>query len=111
AITWNMSDAPVSQTSAAYDVNKATFSIMAGVNISLGDGFQCVTPYDAAQVNALNEQVNAARAQAANAQAEAQAANARATALQTQLTECQNRPATVINNTTTDLQRVRFVFF
>ncbi|MCM1029811.1 MAG: hypothetical protein NC342_09390, partial [Pseudoflavonifractor sp.] len=71
AITWNMSDAPVAQTSAAYDVNKATFSIMAGINIALGDGFQCVTPYDAAQVNALNEQVNAARADAAAARADA----------------------------------------
>lgn len=111
AITWNMSDAPVEQTSAAYDVNKATFSIMAGVNIRLGDGFECVKPYDAAQVNALNDEVNAARAQAANAQAEAQEANARAAALQAQLTECQNRPATVITNNTTDLQSVRFVFF
>lgn len=111
AVSWDMSDADVHQSSAAYNVSRAAFSITAGVNIRLGDGFECVTPYDAAQVNALNAQVNEARAAEAAARADADAAQARAAALATQLAECQNKAPQVITNTTTDLQSVRFVFF
>ncbi len=113
AVTFNMSDAPVAQTSAAYDVNKANFSITAGVKVALDDGFQCVTPYDAAEVNALNEQINAARADAAAARAEADAAAAAAAVLATQLQECQAQGPEVITETVTqtDYASVRFVFF
>lgn len=113
SINWNMSDAPVAQTSAAYDINKATVNIMAGVKIKFGDGFECVTPYDAAQVNALNEQVNALRANLANAEAAVDAQTARVSQLQQQLVDCMNRPVPVITETLTqtDLQSVRFVFF
>jgi len=106
-----MSDADVAQSSAAYNVSRASFSITAGVNVRLGDGFECVTPYDAAQVNALNAQVNEARDAADAARADADAAKARAAARASQLADCQNRAPQVITNTTTDLQSVRFVFF
>lgn len=111
AVTWNMSDANVAQTSAAYNVNKANFSLMAGLKVNLGDGFQCVRPYDAAEVYALNSQVNELRAAAAQAAADAEAAAAIAAAYQAQLAECQNQTPQVITQTTTDLESVRFVFF
>lgn len=111
AITWNMSDAPIKQTSAGYDVNKATASLSAGVTVKLGDGFQTVRPYDAAQVALLNDEINALRATAATAAAAADAEAARAAALAQELAACQNRQPEVIKETTTDLQSVRFVFF
>lgn len=111
AITWNMSDAAVAQSSAAYNINKASFSLMAGLKFNLGDGFQCVRPYDAAEVNALNAQVNELRAAAQQAEADAAAATALAAAFQAQLAECQAQGPQIITETSTDLQSVRFVFF
>lgn len=111
-VSWNMSDADVTQSSAAYNVNRASFTLMAGFKFNLGsNGFECVRPYDAAEVNALNANINQLRADAAAAQAEADAAAALAVALQAQLAEAQNRPPQVINTTTTDYSSVRFVFF
>lgn len=112
SITWNMSDAGVKQTSAAYNINKADFNLMGSVSVRLGgNGFECVTPYDAAQVNALNDQINTLRAELANANAESDANAARAAALATELAACQNRQPEVITQTNTNLQSVRFVFF
>ena len=111
SVTWNMSDADVAQTSAAYNVNKANFNIMAGFKFNLGSGFECVRGYDAGEVNALNAQVNELRGSVAQARADADAAAAVAAAYQAQLAECQNQKPQVITKTTTDLQSVRFVFF
>lgn len=112
SIVWNMSDAGVKQTSAAYNINKADFNLMGSVSVRLGgNGFECVTPYDAAQVNALNDQINTLRAELANANAESDANAARAAALATELAACQNRQPEVITQTNTNLQSVRFVFF
>lgn len=112
SITWNMSDAPISQTSAGYDISKANFTLMGSVSVRLGgDGFDCVTPYDAAQVNALNDQVNSLRSDLANAKAESDANAARAAALATELAACQNRQPQIVTQTNTNLQSVRFVFF
>lgn len=111
AITWDMSDAKISQTSAGYDRNKAVFSVQAGVTYKFGDGFQCVQPYDQAEVDALNARINELRAQAQNSQAEADANAAKIAELQAALTAAQNRPAQVIKETSTNLESVRFVFF
>ncbi len=112
SIMWNMSDADIAQTSAGYNINKATFNLMGSVSVRLGgDGFECVTPYDAAQVNALNDQVNALRSDLANAQAQSDANAAKAAALATELAACQNRQPQVVTQTETNLQSVRFVFF
>ena len=60
SVVWNMSDADVAQTSAAYNANNAAINIMAGVTFKLGNnGFECVRPYDQAEVDALNGQINA----------------------------------------------------
>lgn len=113
SINWDMSDAGVSQTSAAYNINKANVNIMAGVKFKFGDGFQTVTPYDAAEVNALNEQVNVLRANLANAEAATDAQAVQIAQLQQMLTDCQNTPVPVITEkiTETNLESVRFVFF
>lgn len=111
SVVWNMSDAPIDQTSAGYDINKATFNLAAGVSVKLGDGFQCVAPYNAAEVELLNDEINALRAAAATAAAAAEAEAARSVALANELAACQNRKPDVVKEVTTDLQSVRFVFF
>lgn len=113
SIVYNMSDADVSQTSAAYNINKATFNCMVGVTYKFGPGFNCVdVPVDySAEVVALNARVNELRAQRDAAVAElavASAANADMTAA---LAACESRPAMVITNNTETLNSVRFVFF
>lgn len=111
AITWDMSDADIDQTSAGYSRNKAVFSVQAGVTYKFGDGFQCVQPYDQAEVDALNARINALRAEANESQAQADANAAKIAELQAALTAAQNRPAQVIKETSTNLESVRFVFF
>lgn len=112
SVVWNMSDAPIEQSSAGYDINRAAFNLMGSVGVRLGgDGFDCVTPYDAAQVNALNDKVNALRSDLAQTKAESEANAARAAALATELAACQNTKPTVVTQTNTNLQSVRFVFF
>lgn len=111
AITWDMSDADIDQTSAGYNRNNAVFSVQAGVTYKFGDGFECVQPYNQAEVDALNARINELRAQAESSQAEADANAAKIAELQAALTAAQNRPAQVIKETSTNLESVRFVFF
>lgn len=111
SITWNMSDAGVNQTSAAYNVNKATFDLMAGVSVALGGQFEYVTPYDQATIDELNARVNGLRADlgvAAAALADSEAANA---ALAAQLADCQNKKPEVVTKSTDQLSTVRYVNF
>lgn len=61
AVVWNMSDAGVDQTSAAYNANHATFQILAGLTYNFGPGFELVRPYNQAEIDALNGQVNELR--------------------------------------------------
>ncbi len=111
AITWDMSDADIDQTSAGYNRNNAVFSVQAGVTYKFGDGFECVQPYNQAEVDALNARINELRAQAQNSQAEADANAAKIAELQAALTAAQNRPPQVVKETSTNLESVRFVFF
>ncbi len=111
AITWNMSDAKINQTSAGYNRNNSVFSVQAGVTYKFGNGFECVQPYDQAEVDALNARINELRAQAALSQAEADANAVMIAELQAALTAAQNRPAQVVKETVTNLESVRFVFF
>lgn len=111
SVTWNMSDAGVDQTSAAYNANHATFNLMAGVSVALGDKFEYVTPYDQAAIDELNDRVNGLRADlgvAAAALAESEANNA---ALAAQLSACQNRKPEVVTKNTDQLSTVRYVNF
>lgn len=111
SVTWNMSDAGVNQTSAAYDVNKATFNLMAGVSVAIGKQFEYVTPYDQATIDALNDRVNGLRNDlgvAAAALAQSEANNAQ---LAAQLADCRNKAPEVIKTNTDQLSTVRYVNF
>ena len=111
SVTWDMSDAGVSKTSAAYNANKATFNLMAGVSIALGNGFTFVDPYDQAAIDLLNANVNGLRADlaaAAAALADSEATNA---ALASQLAACQNKKPEVVTKTSDQLSTVRYVNF
>lgn len=113
SVIWDMSDAGVRHTSAAYNANHARFNIQAGFTYNFGPGFKCVVlpPDYSAQVAALNDQVNALRGQAADAAAALAAATAQNADLAAALAACQAQPTTVVNPVTNNLQSVRYVFY
>lgn len=110
SIVWNM-NGNYEQSATAYNINKATFNLMAGVSYRFGDGFPCVRPYDQAQVDELNGQINALRADLATSVANADAWQTKANALATELQACQNRKPEVVKEVTNQFNSVRFVFF
>ncbi len=117
SVTYNMSDAGVAQTSAAYNINKATFNCQVGLTYKFGNGFQCVDVIDPAVVAALNASVNDLRAQLDDTNAALATSMAANAALDAQLQACLNRPATTTTkvvkevDTKTLLNSVRYVFF
>ncbi len=110
SVLYNMSG-NFRQSSVGYNINKASFQLMAGVTFRFGDGFECVRPYDQAEVNALNNEINDLRAQADAQAASAMQWQSRANALAAQLDSCQNRPAQVVHEVSNQYNSVRFVFF
>ena len=111
AVLWNMSNAGVSQTSAAYNKEKSAFQIFAGISYKFGEGFKCADLKNQGEIDALNARINDLRAQldacvAANAAAEAQAA-----ALAAELAACQNRKPEVVEKVSNNLQSVRYIFY
>lgn len=113
SVSWDMSDAGVSNTSAAYNANKGQFNLQAGVSVALGKGFNYVDPYNQAEIDALNAKINdmcGDLVNAGNALAQAAADNQ---ALAAELQACRNRkPEVVTKSTTTDqLSTVRYVNF
>jgi len=113
SVSWDMSDADVDQSSAAYNANKGQFNLQAGVMVALGKGFTYVDPYNQAEIDALNAQVNELRAGLVDAGAALARATAENQALSAELQACRNRkPEVVKTNTTTDqLSTVRYVNF
>lgn len=112
SVVWNMSDADVAQTSAAYNANNANVNIMFGATFKLGNnGFECVRPYDQAEVDALNGQINSLRGELATANAALEGCNAEKAQLANALAECQNREPQVIVKEDNSLNTVRYVFF
>lgn len=113
SIVYNMSDAGVSQSSAAYNVNKATFNCLVGLTYNFGPGFNCVTvPADkSAEIAALNDRVNVMRAERDAVTADLAATTAANADLTAALAACESKPAQVVNNNTETLNSVRFVFF
>lgn len=111
SVLFDMSDAGVSQSSAAYNANKATFNLLAGVSVKLGDSFEYMDPYNQAEIDALNGRINELRSDldnCANALADAQARNQ---ALAAQLDACQKKAPEVIKESKDFLQTVRYVFY
>lgn len=113
SIVWNMSDADVDQSSAAYNANKAAFNLQAGVTYHFGNGFQCVQPYNQAEIDALNGQINDLRAALEGSMANNAALEATAAALAADLQACKNRPVQkeVVKEVSDKLSSVRYVFF
>lgn len=120
SVSWNMTDGnhyfnegQWSQTSCAYDKRNAAFNLMAGVTYNFGPGFQCVKPYNQAEIDALNGQINDLRAQLDACLAGNAAWEAKAAALAAELEACKNRKPEVIKEevVSNNLSSVRYVFF
>lgn len=109
SVVWNMGG-EFAQSNVGYNINKATFQLLAGVTYNFG-GFECVRPYDQAQVDALNGDINSLRSQLAASDANAAAWQQRADALATELDSCRNRQPQVVREVDNKYNSVRFVFF
>lgn len=112
ALVYNMTNAGVSQTNAAYNANHATFDLMAGIVYHFGGNkFVCVEPYNQAQVDALNGQINDLRASLDQAVANGNAWETKANGLANELAACQNAPKQVVKEVSNNLNSVRYIFF
>lgn len=112
SILWDMTGEPVDQSTASYNKNRANFNITAGVAYNFGgNGFKVVTPYNQAQVDALNEQLNEMRGALDASQAKNQALKAKAKGMEEEIQRLRNQPAKVVNKVTNNLESVRYVFF
>lgn len=110
SVAWNMGG-NFSNSNLGYNVNNATFTLVAGLTYRFGNGFQCVRPYDANEVNALNAEVNALRGQLSDANAQANALEAKNQTLAAELQNCQNKAPEVVHEVANKYNSVRFVFF
>ena len=113
SVIWDMSDAGVKQTSAAYNAKKATFQILAGLTYNFGPGFELVRPYNQAEIDALNGQINALRGDLDATVAAVAVANAQNAELAAQLDACMNQQpkVEVVKEVSNQLNSVRYVFF
>ncbi|MDE6291596.1 MAG: OmpA family protein [Muribaculaceae bacterium] len=112
SVLWDMSDAGVKQTSAAYNAEKAVFNIAAGVSVKLGDGFKYSVPnYNLDEIAALNEKVTNLRADLAAAGDALNASNNENMALAAQLEQLKNQKPVVVKETQDFLSTVRYVNF
>ena len=108
---WGMGGGLPYGSSLDFNANHATFDLLASVSYRFGDGFRCVTPYNAAEVDALNAEVNSLRGRLNQANTDNQALADRNSALAAQLVAAQNKPAQVVKEVTNQYNSVRFVFF
>ncbi len=111
SVLWNMSDAGVSQSTAAYNKEKAAFQIFAGVSFKLGNDFKCADLKNQAEIDALNAQINALRGELDACVAAAAASQAQTAALAAELEACKNRKPEVIEKVSNNLQSVRYIFY
>ena len=112
SVLWDMSDADVSQTSAAYNAEKATFNIAAGVSVRLGDGFKYSVPnYNLDEIAALNEKVTNLRADVAAAGDALNASQNENMALASEIQKLKNQKPVVVKETQDFLSTVRYVNF
>lgn len=112
SVLWDMSDAGVKQSSAAYNAAKATFNIAAGVSVKLGDGFKYSVPeYNLDEIAALNEKVTNLRADLAAAGDALNLSNNENMMLASQLEKMKNQKPVVVKETQDFLSTVRYVNF
>ena len=111
SIVWDMSDGGAKQSSASYNANRATVNVMAGVTYHFGDGFQCVTQYNQAEIDALNGVITDLRGTVEAQPAANVALQEVNNGLADDLAACMSRPAQVVKEKSTDLSSVRYIFF
>ena len=112
SVIWNMSDAAVSQTTAAYNKEKAGLQIFAGLTYHIGGkGFKCTQFKDQSEIDALNAKINALRGEIDACAAANNAAQEKANALNKELEICKNRKPAVVEKVNNSLESVRYVFF
>ncbi len=110
SVAWNMGG-DFENSNVGFNINNATFNLLAGVSYRFGDGFTCVQPYNQAEVDNLNGQINALRDELNASTASANELQARNQALEAELKACQNRAPQVIKEVDNKYNSVRFVFF
>lgn len=115
SVNWKMTggDQP-KYTSASYDINRANFNLTAGVTYHFGgNGFECVVPYNQAEVDALNGTINELRGVVDAQTAENAALAATAADLAAQVQQLQNQPPKVVKEVKVknNLESVRYIFF
>lgn len=109
SIVWNLT---ADTNKDRFDINRANFNFMVGVNYNFGPGFECVTiPDNSAEIAELNNRVNSLRADLDGRNAALAAANAQNAELSAALAACEAKPAQVVTNNTNTLNSVRYVFF
>lgn len=112
SVTFDMSDARVKGTSAAYNAQTAAFNFMAGVTVKLGDGFKYVVPnYNLDEIAALNEKVTNLRADLAASILAADQANNENMKLAAQIRHLQQQGPVIVEQTKDFLSTVRYVNF
>ena len=122
SVVWNMNGAKAypnetylaaEQTAVAYNANRANFNLQAGLTFHLGGGFNCVKPYNQAEIDALNGQINDLRAQLDRCNATNSALDSKAKGLAAELAACMSRKPEVVTEkeVTNNLNSVRYVFF
>ena len=111
AVLWDMTTAPVSQSTCAYNKETSGFELFAGVSYKFGEGFKCADLKNQGEIDALNAQINGLRAELDACVAANAAAAAQADALAAELAACKNRKPEVIEKVSNNLSSVRYVFY
>lgn len=102
------------QSATYYDINRAAFNLQAGVVYHIGGNqFNCVQPYNQAEIDALNGQINDLRAALEASMINSAAWEAKAAGLANELAACMNRKPEVVKEqvVNNNLNSVRYVFF
>lgn len=112
AVMFDMSDANVSQSSAAYNAKTAVFDIMAGLTVRLGDGFKYVLPeYNTDKIAELNGEINNLRANEAAMNQTINQLNNEKMLMAGQIEQLKNQKPVVVKQTQDFLSTVRYVNF
>lgn len=118
SVVWGMED-PVGDwgrntkyANLSFSSYNARVNLMAGVTYHIGKkGFNCVKPYDQAEVDALNAQINDLRAQNDACNGKVKALAAENAALAADLAACKNRKPEVKEVKVDNTSSVRYVYF
>lgn len=114
SIVWNMNGGSAEQSPTYYNINNSVFNLQAGLVYHMGgNNFECVQPYNQAEIDALNAQINDLRAALEASMVNSAAWEAKAAGLANELAACMNRKPEVVKEqvVNNNLNSVRYVFF